>query len=74
MAQEESHEIEVQSAYTVTFDKKPMGVQIGDEGVIVEVRPGSVAADSGVSKGDAIVSIDGVPHKWNVCSHTQAQS
>ena len=51
----------VRTVYSVTFDKRPMGVQIGDEGVIMQVLSGSIAAKCGVLDGDQIVTIDGIP-------------
>jgi hypothetical protein len=49
------------TAYTVTFDRRSMGVEIGDEGIIQQILPGSVAARAGVLVGDQIIGIDGVP-------------
>lgn len=49
------------TAYTVTFGRRSMGVEIGDEGIIQQILPGSVAASAGVLVGDRIIGIDGVP-------------
>ena len=48
------------NAFNIKFDGS-LGIQIGDEGVIEDVSPGSSAEEGGVIVGDTIAYIDGVP-------------